>query len=617
LRLRTRPGDGPPANTTQGRAPGRESPPGTRAWIPALVLLAAGLLGYFLLTYPVRGYGLPVGPDAPVYLWWARLAGHDGLAAVGTRPGVPALTLVLSGTLGISELEVLAGLGAVLGTMAGLAAAALAGPAHRAKAVLAGVLAGTFAVHLAGGYFANLAVVALFLAAGAALATGTRRGVWAAAALLGAGGLAHPLFFALALVILAIAAGLSGEPGRILAAAGGAALLVGAGLLSLLPGPSPLSVDTSKDAFLRRAGLAGPLRSEYFSRLGRHWAEYVLPVSVPMAGWGLRVARGFLGGLLRGWAGVTLAGIAIALVTARVPAVRFLAFAYVLPIGAAVALPALGSTLSRRTRLLAVGVVGTLAGLMLLGATLTWWRERPFVSALEVRRVASAARVAAAAPPGTPLVFIVNDDDADLLFLATRAGNLIRAGVPPDRIRDVFVYVGTPQRYLEGEPTLVGDVRYDAMSRLYLQDIRSAGGTPLAFVLAPFNRPAAEEAGRQGDQVAPGVAVLGEHPPPVAPDDPVEPSTPWRVVLAAVSSFALLGVSGLGWGRAALGPGPVGLALSPSFGLAGAILASVALDRLGMPLSGPGGLVVSALVAAGGFLAWFLLQRRTVPEPAA
>src|SRR5881398_1617566 len=78
-----------------------------------IALVAIGLLAFFAAIYPVRGYYFPVGPDAPVYLWWTRLAAHEGLSAVGFRPGVPSLVLTLAGTLRLSRVEALAALGAV------------------------------------------------------------------------------------------------------------------------------------------------------------------------------------------------------------------------------------------------------------------------------------------------------------------------------------------------------------------------------------------------------------------------------------------------------------------------------------------------------------------------
>ena len=123
-----------------------------------------------------------MGPDGPVYLWWSRLAGAEGLSATADRPGAPALSLVLEGTLALSVVEATAALEVVLGVAVGLASAALV--RRRAGAVgstLAGLLAGAFAVHLAAGYLANLVIAAAFLAAGALLDDPRRRAAVVAA----------------------------------------------------------------------------------------------------------------------------------------------------------------------------------------------------------------------------------------------------------------------------------------------------------------------------------------------------------------------------------------------------------------------------------------------------
>src|SRR5438067_6427960 len=137
-----------------------------------IALVAIGLLAFFAAIYPVRGYYFPVGPDAPVYLWWTRLAAHDGLSALGARPGVSTASLVVAGTLHLSSVEALAGLGVAGAICIGLAAVVLvdlgAGgepsvAERRLRSLVVGAVAGTFAVHLAEGYFANLLQAALFL----------------------------------------------------------------------------------------------------------------------------------------------------------------------------------------------------------------------------------------------------------------------------------------------------------------------------------------------------------------------------------------------------------------------------------------------------------------------
>ncbi|HET9248466.1 MAG TPA: hypothetical protein VFP13_00805, partial [Actinomycetota bacterium] len=88
-----------------------------------------------------------MGPDAPVYLWWSRLAGAEGLSAIADRPGTPALSLALEGTLGLSVVQATAALEVALGVSVGLASVALVRRRTSAGGwALAGLLAGTFGV---------------------------------------------------------------------------------------------------------------------------------------------------------------------------------------------------------------------------------------------------------------------------------------------------------------------------------------------------------------------------------------------------------------------------------------------------------------------------------------
>src|SRR5207247_8711564 len=124
---------------------------------------------------------------------------------------------------------------------------------------------------------------------------------------------------------------------------------------------------------------------------------------------------------------------------------------------------------------------------MLGGAFVTWLRSRPFIDSGEVSAATEAARFAETAPPGTPLVFLVDNKQATISFFATRAGNVIRDAMPPDRIRDVYLYVGSPKHYVAREPTLIGRIEHDALSRQYFEDLRGVPSRRLAFILEPFN----------------------------------------------------------------------------------------------------------------------------------
>ena len=611
---------------------------GTRTDLVALGAVAGGLLAWYVALFVVRGFAYPVGPDGPVYLWWTRLAGHDGLSAV-SRPGVPAIALVLQGTLHLSLTAVLSALECVLGAAVGLGAAALVhqrpvvpseGTAridvddreHRAAWVLAGALAGTFAVHLAAGYLANLAFAALFLAAATALAMATTRGTVAAGLLLASAGSAHPLFLLLGVPILVVAAAQAwrtdrAEVHRVAAASVAGCALVAAGALALLDGPGRLSVITSRDGLLRVVGLTDVLRNAYVYRLVHRWTRYVQWASIPLAVYGLRETRGFVRRFLIAWGVVSLGGIVIGLATGLFPADRFITFGYVVPILAAYGVVRLWRALATR-QVVAVAAGGGLVVAMTAGAFIAWARQEPFLSTAEVDAVTEAGRYASAAPPGTPLLFVVNDRDATATFLATQAANVIRAALPPDRIRDASVVVPYPGT---GRPATRERI---ALARITSKDAgeatRAAGTPPLSFLLTSFDRvdrpPPSMTRVADGVFIETGSTGTGLQPATSRPVDPLEPSSPGEILLAASAVLSLLFVAGSGWAGVFARDAVARLALAPLCGLAALVLAGIALERLGVPLTGSvGPTLVSASSGGGGYLVRFLLERRAGPKP--
>jgi hypothetical protein len=546
-----------------------------------------------------------VGPDAPVYLWWSRLAGADGLSAIAHRPGAPALSLVLEGTLALSVVQATAAVEVVLGVAVGLASAALV--RRRAGVVgsaLAGLLAGTFAVHLAAGYVANLITAAAFLAAGALLDDPRRRAAVLAALVLAGGGLAHPQFLLVCVAILLVAAAVGwrsdrSEAFRLAAAALGGAAVLGIGLLAVRPGAPPLEVDTSKDAFLRRAGLTSELRSAYLDRFVHRWTRYVQWVSVPLAAIGFTAPNGNAGRILRSWFVLTFVGVAFALVTGWLPADRFVTFGFAIPILAALGLVRLWRRLERH-RALAVVATAALTLAMLAGSAIAWNRQAPFLSEDEVRALAVANEAVSRLQPGTPLAFLVNEADDTVSFLATRAGNVIRAGVPPDRIRDVVVVVPS----VGGAPA---SGERGALERLTARDLSAAearsGRKAEVIVLTPFD---------EVDQ--PKDALVVDPSRPVKdfyPVDPLEPSSAAGIAWASIVALALLTLAGYGWARIGLADAITAAAAAPAIGAAMLILVATALDALGVPLGrASGALAASALAGGGGYLIRFVLERR-------
>jgi hypothetical protein len=559
-----------------------------------------------LAPFVVHGHGFPLGPDAPVYLWWARLARVDGLTAIDSRAGAPALAVVLEGALGRTIVEAVAALEVALAVAIGTASAALVlRRTTRTGWLLAGALAGTFAVHLAAGYLANLLQVVAFLAAAVALAEGTRRGSWVAAGLLGASGIAHASFFVVGAAILVLAGAAAWRRDRAEAvrvggavAAGGA--LVGLGMLAQLGGIPAPDVDTSRDAILRRAGLTAELRNAFFDRFVHRWARYVQWISVPLAAAGLGRPKGFVGLFLGAWAAVTVAGVAVGLLTGWFPADRFVTFGFVVPILAALGTVRLVERLRRRRAVAAVAA-GALTAAMLAGAFIAWNRQEPFLTEGEVAAATVANGIATSLDAGVPLAFLVNEPDETVSFLSARAGNVIRAAIPPDRIRDVVVVVPPA-------PDDAGDAERRALERLSAADLaeaeRTSGRPGVTFVLTPFN-----EIDRPEDAtvIDPAEGVLAP-----SPSDPLEPFSSGAIALSSVLVLAFLAVVGYGWSSVATDAPVRAAAIAPAAGAAALVLVAVALDRLGLRIGDASGAwLVSAIAGGGGYLTWVILQRRS------
>ena len=573
--------------------------------------LVVALLLWYLWPFVVQGDAFPLGPDGPVYLWWTRLAGVEGLSTVGSRPGVPALSLVLSGSLGLSVVQVTAALEVVLGAALGIASFAMVRRGGVASAALAGLLAGTFGVHLAAGYLSNLAMAAAFVAATALLDGRTNRAAVIGGLVLAGSGLAHPQFFLVAVVILGAAAVVAwrsdrGDALRIAGAAFGGGVVLGAGLLAVQVGPAPPDVDTSRDAFLRRAGLLSELRSAYFDRFIHRWARYVQWLSVPLAIVGFRSPRGTAGRILRSWFVVTVAGVALALVTGWLPADRFITFGFAIPMLAALGVVRVWRWL-RRHAVIAVAIATALVLAMLAGSWIAWDRQEPFISERETLAVARANALVAELDQNVPLAFVIDDGDPTMSFLATRAGNVIRAGVAADRIRDVVVVVSRYEQANEERRALERITAADLAAAERLTD-----RVPTRIRLSPFD-PSLEEQGsvevEVGDDQSAGMSAVETLA--------LEPLTPLGVTLASVAILIVLGVAGHGWARIGIEDPVTAVAAAPGIGSAMLILAAVGLDAVGVAIGeAPGAIAALALGGAGGYLARFVLERRARTRPA-
>ncbi|MEX1264569.1 MAG: hypothetical protein WEE66_11685 [Actinomycetota bacterium] len=562
------------------------------------------------------------GPDATVYLWWTRLGVAEGISRVGARPGVPALIAVIAGTLRSGLIPAVAGLQQALGVSMGLGAVALVHRrthGHRLGWGLAGLMGGIFAVHLAAGYVSNLVFAVTFLVAAAALARRSRRGVMAAAFLLGGGGLSHPQFFLAGAAILVAAAAVSwmlepehgwrSDAGRVLAALGGGGLVVGAGLLSVLAGPASLSVDTSRDSFLRRVGLDDLLVENYQLRFREGLRRFAPWVTLPLAAIGTLQVHSFTRRFLAAWVTFTVIGVPVGFATGWFPPERVLAFGFSLPILAALAI----TWMWERTHphhWLSVAVTAALLLLLAVPALNAQRHQTPFISAEDLVAVTLVGRIADTLAPDTPLVFVVDDIDRTATFLATNVGNIARAAVPAERADDVYVFVGTLDDLLAGRPTQRGELEYDALSRITLSDLPE--GERAIFVAPEWNKKPSSLADDRlvawGDAQDPSseTQVFASVPDPrplPAGDDELRSASPIAIAIAALAVLALLWLTGSGWAWWTFGDRVAAAAAAPAFGVAAITIAGLVVERLGVGLDGWGGpAFASALAIAGGHI---------------
>ncbi len=447
-----------------------------------------------------------------------------------------------------------------------------------------------------------------------------RRAPVAAAILFGGGGLAHPQFFAVGAVVLALAAGLSsllderfswkGDAGRALLALLGGGALVAAGLIAALGGPPALAGDTSKDAFLRRVGRWDALRQAYLERASDNWRRYAPFMASALSVAGLVHGRGFSRRFLAAWTGFTIVTIPVGSLTGWFPPDRILTFAFCLPLLAGLGLVWLGDKLGRRWLAWPVGILLTV--LIALPALRAWDDQRSYVSPGELLAANLAGRIAATTEPGTPLVFVANDPVTPSVFLASHSLNVARAAVPAERAGDVYVYVGTPDNLLIGAATVRGDDLYDLASQDSLEQIPT--DRPMAvFVVSELNRdPVAFESPALTRWSA-GVASSVPNPRPLPPTEgEMTPSSQDEIRATTVRTILLLFVIGMGWAWWCMSDVTGALAIAPAFGVATLSISALALERLGLQIASPEVATVAAALAGGSGYA--LLALRTVRD---
>lgn len=114
----------------------------------------------------------------------------------------------------------------------------------------------------------------------------------------------------------------------------------------------------------------------------------------------------------------------------------------------------------------------------------------------ETRKDMDAVRAyLATEDPDRPVVFVADDEPPrpfQIYAFAKLTGNTSRHGLPEGMIDRGYLYLGSLDNYLAGEPTQPGDATYDRWSAALLEDVEEgvelSGEEPIVVVAQSFNR---------------------------------------------------------------------------------------------------------------------------------
>jgi hypothetical protein len=672
-----------PAGPSQGDAADSASGPGPGGGrrvlaavggAAALLAVVAVVVPFFASTYVVHHFPVPLGWDTPKYLWKTTLASHLGVTSLPARlpppvngspdrPAFAVVAIVAGKALGLDPIRVASALPFAMAATIGLASAGLASVGFGLRRWEAGVVgasvgASVWVARMAGPetYQDNLMVAAVVVAVAALAVAAVARGqgLVAPALLLGAAALVHWSFALLFAGILGLAA-LVLVRGSWRSWRGGATPLrtPSGGLAAIAVGGAAAGVGALYGAL--GAGLKTPktspqARAEYDKKirhdLGAYAPWFTLPAAavgaalawlrpaglrppgVPAATDAAATGRQTSAALFGSWIGVTAVAAIVAGAGATVPTHRFLAFALPVPFLVAAGAVALPRVMGRRWRMPG-RVAGAAVGIgVLLGAAIVsqafWSGVRPQTNPVLEQQTASAARYLDRmhVPATTPVVFVANVHGNAGVNLALFAHE-IRAALPAERIEHAYMYLGDPNDYLAGHPTIVRPVTdsvagYDGASWRYFRDVRPllrTGPTPVALLLPEanpdrrfFDRWAADHRmGPPGVWVVAGPADHG--PVAVSGASPSGFVGGGSVMWTALALLGLVWLVGSGWAAAAARGWFVAAALAPAIGVAVLVTAGVVADRAGVHLDSGGGIAALVVAAAAGWVAALVLRR--------
>jgi hypothetical protein len=609
----------------------------------ALLVTSVVVGGIFLWQFAVGDRRYPSGFDTPKYFFRANAVIAEGVGALehitppslnlGTnpeRPGHPTVAAIIDGSLGVDPFELSLILPAVMAVAIGLAAGSFAVQVLResewAFPVFAIATGGSVLVaRTAVGSADNLIIDSIALAfLGCSVTFADRDRGLVGALLLAAGGmLVHWNLMVIAFALLAGVTVVYAIP-SLLRWRGGArawhtpaprlAALLG---MSAVAGAAALFTAPALPTKIPHVGMP-KIRIKNADRL----PAMRLPFSVAVAAMGGAVAWLASGArrrmgliLLVGWAASVPIAALLLEAGRRIPVYRVAAFALALPMLGAALITTPARLLARRMPLGGI-VLSLVLGVTLLGATLTWtarfWFKQettnlggaPRVVASRMEQSMAAGRYLEGIGEVRPAIFLASTAKALAGKLAL-PDHLIRGGVPPGWVDDVYVFPGSLeelQALRGGADEVLSDPtvgRRSLEARAVVQQILDEA--PVVLFLTSFGGGSGVPATQE---VAPGVFVVeGPASGPVAQENEV----PGRVVGNAIALGVLLMVVGMGWSMALTsGSILVRLGFAMPFALSSLALVGTVVGRV-VPLSRSAS--IATLAAVGG-IGWLTALRR-------
>lgn len=490
----------------------------------AFLATAAILLVIFGWTFWTNSGRVAPTKDPAYYTWRTEalisedpatllsLEGPNRMFAGGYRVAAPVIGGILRHVADVSSLSVTVFL--MVGTPV-LTALLLAGFAYRRRGdpllfhVVAFASAGLFLTPPFVGYLDN--VLCLMFLAAALHFIGPARDSWPARLGLGSflllAGLTHPTTLVIFCGVLGIMAGVRllarGFDFNSVLRADGPMLLTAFAACVVTAGIWTVGV-WGRSASLAESALPPPYGSDFFVDRMILWIEAMRPVFN-----GPLLAIGLIGLLLAGrraaeddlarasilWL-APLVGLFGFVAGLTYPYYRFfnttLAWLLLVGVGAWIVVRfftgvARKGGAARVAFLGVVAVVIALATNFTVGLDKSGWtnlnaqwlseQERTDLDALRASLVAEGGR-------DRPVVFVIDDEPSrpfQIYGFSKLSGNTSRYGLPAGQIDRGFLYLGSLENYLAGEPTTRGDETYDDLSRDFLADINRgmAGETPV------------------------------------------------------------------------------------------------------------------------------------------